>query len=125
MCCRSRSVSAPARAGMGRSSPVTPKIDTGDTAFLLVSAALVMLMTPGLALFYGGMVVANERARNAHAELRRHRAHLGAVDHLRLQSVVRPDMGGIIGSLDWAFLRGVGTEPNADYAATVPHIAFS
>ncbi|HPS54985.1 MAG TPA: hypothetical protein PLP05_05260, partial [Sedimentisphaerales bacterium] len=36
-------------------APVSPKIDTGDTAWVLISAALVMLMTPGLALFYGGM----------------------------------------------------------------------
>jgi Amt family ammonium transporter len=36
--------------------PAAPKVDTGDTAFMLVCAALVMLMTPGLALFYGGMV---------------------------------------------------------------------
>src|SRR5207247_9534527 len=37
-------------------APAAPAVDTGDTAFMLVSAALVMLMTPGLAFFYGGMV---------------------------------------------------------------------
>lgn len=101
-----------------------PKIDTGDTAFLLVSAALVMLMTPGLALFYGGMV----RGKNVLGTLMQ---SFVAIALISVQWIVcgyslafGPDMGGIIGSLDWAFLRGVGTEPNADYAATVPHLAF-
>lgn len=102
----------------------TPKIDTGDTAFLLVSAALVMLMTPGLALFYGGMV----RGKNVLGTLMQ---SFVAIALISVQWIIcgyslafGPDLGGIIGSLDWAFLRGVGTEPNADYAATVPHIAF-
>lgn len=51
------------------------KIDTGDTAWILISAALVMLMTPGLALFYGGMVQGEECTRNDHAELRRYCCH--------------------------------------------------
>jgi len=100
------------------------KIDTGDTAWILVSAALVILMTPGLAMFYGGMV----RRKNV----------LGTIMHsfiaIALVSVqwilfgyslaFGPDVKGLIGGLDWAGLAGVGTAPNADYAATVPHLAF-
>ena len=102
-----------------------PKIDTGDTAWVLMSSALVLLMTaPGLALFYGGMV----RQKNA----------LGTLMHsfiiLALISVqwvlwgyslaFGPDKGGIIGGLEWVGLRGVGAEPNPAYAATIPHQAF-
>lgn len=102
----------------------TGKIDSGDTAFILLSAALVMLMTPGLAMFYGGMV----RKKNV----------LGTIMHsfvaIALVSVqwvligyslsFGPDINGIIGNLSWIGLKGVGTEPNPDYAATIPHIAF-
>ncbi len=98
-------------------------IDTGDTAWILVSAALVMLMTPGLALFYGGMV----RRKNV----------LGTIMHsfiaiavISIQWVLigytlafGPDINGIIGGLDWIGLKGVGVEPS-DYAPTVPHLAF-
>ncbi len=100
------------------------KIDTGDTAWILVSTALVMLMTPGLALFYGGMV----RRKNV----------LGTIMHsfiaIALVSVqwvlfgyslaFGPDVKGFIGNLAWAGLSGVGLAPNPDYAATVPHLAF-
>lgn len=99
------------------------KVDTGDTAWILVSAALVMLMTPGLALFYGGMV----RRKNV----------LGTIMHsfvaiaiISLQWIFigyslsfGPDIGGFIGGLDWIGLKGVGLEPSA-YAPTVPHLAF-
>ncbi|MEW6109002.1 MAG: ammonium transporter [Nitrospirota bacterium] len=99
-------------------------IDTGDTAWMLISTALVMLMTPGLAMFYGGMV----RKKNV----------LGTIMHsfvaIALVSIqwiligyslsFGPDINGFIGSLDWIGLKGVGIEPNPDYAATVPHIAF-
>src|SRR5512135_24911 len=103
---------------------VEGKIDSGDTAFVLLSAALVMLMTPGLAMFYGGMA----RRKNV----------LGMIMHSFIAIAIvsvqwilvgyslsfGPDIGGIIGGLDWAFLSGVGTAPNADYAPTVPHLAF-
>jgi ammonium transporter, Amt family len=101
-----------------------PKIDTGDTAWVLISAALVMLMTPGLAFFYGGLV----RRKNVLSVLVQCVAILCIVS---IQWVVfgyslafGPDVGGVIGNLDWAFLRGVGLEPYADYSATVPHQAF-
>ncbi len=100
------------------------KIDTGDTAFLLLSAALVMLMTPGLALFYGGMV----RKKNVLGTIMQ---SFVAIAIISVQWILfgyslafGPDVHGIIGNLDWIFLRGVGVAPNPDYAATVPHIAF-
>ena len=100
------------------------KIDTGDTAWLLISTALVMLMTPGLALFYGGMV----RRKNVLGTIMQSFIALGVVT---LQWVLvgyslafGPDIGGFIGDLSWFGLRGVGLDPNPDYAATVPHQAF-
>ena len=114
---------APSEAPAAASAP--PKIDSGDTAWMLTSSALVLLMTaPGLALFYGGLV----RRKNA----------LGTIMHsfiiLALITIqwalwgyslaFGPDRGGIIGSLAWVGLRGVGLDPNPDYGATIPHQAF-
>ncbi|CEP66637.1 Ammonium transporter [Moorella glycerini] len=100
-------------------------IDTGDTAFLLVASALVMLMTPGLALFYGGMV----RQKNVLSILMQ---CLAIVALISVQWVLwgyslafGPDRGHLIGSLSWLGFRGVGLEPNADYAATIPHQVFA
>ena len=100
------------------------KIDTGDTAWLLVSAALVMLMTPGLALFYGGMV----RRKNVLGTIMQSFIALGIIT---IQWILfgyslafGPDIGHFIGSLRWFALSGVGLDPNPDYAATVPHQAF-
>jgi ammonium transporter, Amt family len=102
----------------------TERIDTGDTAFILVSAALVMLMTPGLAMFYGGMV----RKKNVLGTLMH---SFVAIALVSVQWVLfgyslsfGPDISGIIGDLSWIGLRGVGMEPNPDYAATIPHTAF-
>jgi Amt family ammonium transporter len=99
-------------------------IDTGDTAWILVSAAMVMLMTPGLALFYGGMV----RKKNVLATIM---YSFTAIALVSMQWVLfgyslsfGPDIHGVIGSLDWAALKMVGLEPSADYAPTVPHLAF-
>lgn len=100
------------------------KIDTGDTAWLLMSTALVMLMTPGLALFYGGMV----RQKNVLGTLMQSFIALGIVTVqwvlIGYSLAFGPDIGHIIGGLQWAGLHGVGLEPNPDYAATVPHQAF-
>jgi len=100
------------------------RIDTGDTTWMLVSTALVMLMTPGLALFYGGMV----RQKNVLGTIMQSFVALGLVT---VQWVLigyslsfGPDIKGIIGSLQWAGLQSVGLEPNPDYAATIPHQAF-
>jgi Amt family ammonium transporter len=100
-------------------------IDSGDTAFVLVSAALVMLMTPGLALFYGGMV----RRKNVLATMTQSIALICAIG---LQWVLvgytlafGPDVRHLVGSLGFAGLAGVGGAPNADYAPTIPHQAFA
>ena len=100
------------------------EINTGDTAWLLTSTALVVLMTPALGFFYGGLV----RQKNVLATIMHSFFILCLVS---VQWVLwgytlafGPDMGGIIGGLDWIGLNGVGQEPNADYAATVPHLAF-
>ena len=98
-------------------------MNTGDTAFVLASAGLVMLMTPGLAFFYGGMV----RRKNILGVLMQCFIILCV---LSLQwvlfgySLAFSKGNGFIGGLQWAFLNGVGLEPNADYAATIPHQAF-
>jgi ammonium transporter, Amt family len=115
---------APAAAAPA-AAPAPPKIDTGDTAWVLTSTALVLLMTaPGLALFYGGMV----RQKNALGTLMHSFIILALIS---IQWVLwgytlafGPDRGGIIGGLDWMGLRGVGQTPNADYAATIPHQVF-
>ncbi len=101
-----------------------PTINSGDTAWILTSSALVLMMTiPGLFLFYGGLV----RGKNV----------LGTIMHcfiivalISIQWVLwgyslafGPDVGGIIGSLAWFGLRGVGVEPSS-YASTIPHQAF-
>ncbi|WP_378951366.1 ammonium transporter [Pelosinus sp. sgz500959] len=100
------------------------KIDTGDTTFVLISAALVMIMTPGLALFYGGMV----RSKNVLSTIMQSFFVIGLIS---VQWVLwgyslsfGPDMNNIIGSLAWFGLNGVDQTVNADYAATIPHLAF-
>ena len=116
---------APAAAPEAAAAPAPPKLDTGDTAWVLVSTALVLLMTaPGVALFYGGMV----RSKNALSTVMQSFVILCLIS---VQWVLwgyslafGPDIGGIIGSLAWFGLNGVGTTPNADYAATIPHQAF-
>ena len=99
-------------------------MNSGDTVFVLMSAALVMLMTPGLALFYGGMA----RSKNVLGTIMQSFIILGLIT---LEWVLwgysmsfGPDHGGIIGGLDWFGLRGVGMEPSPDYGSTVPHVAF-
>jgi Amt family ammonium transporter len=91
---------------------------------MLISSALVMLMTPGLALFYGGMV----RRKNVLGTIMQSFIALAVIT---LQWVLYgyslsfgPDVGHVIGSLAWVGLRGVGLDPFPDYSATVPHQAF-
>jgi Amt family ammonium transporter len=114
-----------ASAAPAQPPEAAPTIDKGDTAWLLTSSALVLLMTaPGLALFYGGMV----RQKNALATLMHSFIILCLIS---IQWVLwgyslafGPDRGGIIGGLDWLGLRGVGLEPNPTYSKTIPHQAF-
>lgn len=99
-------------------------IDTGDTAWILISTALVMLMTPGLALFYGGMV----RGKNVLGTIMQSFIAIAIVSVqwilIGYSLAFGPDIWGMIGSLDWIGLNGVGLAPNTDYAPTVPHLAF-
>ncbi|MBI4402088.1 MAG: ammonium transporter [Nitrospirae bacterium] len=114
-----------ATAAFAESATPSSTVDAGDTAWVLLSSALVLAMiTPGLALFYSGLV----RSKNA----------LGTIMHsyviLCLVSLIwillgyslafGPDKGGIIGGLEWAALRGVGIEPHPTYGPTIPHQAF-
>ena len=102
-----------------------PAIDSGDTAWMLTSAALVLSMTaPGLALFYGGLV----RSKNVLSVLMQSFFLMALIS---VQWVLwgysvafGPDHGGLVGGLDWVGLANVGTEPNADYAGTIPHLLF-
>jgi Amt family ammonium transporter len=100
-----------------------PHIDTGDTAWLLASAALVMFMTPGLAFFYGGLV----RAKNVLGTVMQSFIALGLVSVLwaliGYTLAFGPDKGGLIGGLDFIGLNHVGGAPSA-YAPTVPSSAF-
>ena len=100
-----------------------PKVDSGDTAWVLISAALVMIMTPGLAFFYGGLV----RRKNYLSVLMQCFIVLAA---LSLQWVLigyslsfAPGTGWL-GDFQWFGLKGVGLEPYAGYSATIPHQAF-
>ena len=98
-----------------------PKIDSGDTSWMLASTALVLIMTPGLALFYGGMV----RSKNVLSVLMQSFVACGLVT---VQWVLfgyslafGPDHNGLIGDLSWAFMHGVSSyKPDADYGPTVP-----
>jgi Amt family ammonium transporter len=99
-------------------------INAGDTAWILVSSALVMLMTPGLAFFYGGMV----QRKNVLSTIMMSFAILLLIGVLWVlygyTLAFGPDKGGIIGGLDWIVLNGVGQQPSITYATTVPHLAF-
>ena len=100
-------------------------INGSDICFVLISTALVMLMTaPGLAFFYGGLV----RRKNVLSTMMQ---SFFLLCLLSVQWVVwgyslafGPDIHGIIGSLAWFGLRDVGMAPNPDYAATIPHTLF-
>ncbi|MDO8489751.1 MAG: ammonium transporter [Candidatus Omnitrophota bacterium] len=98
-------------------------INSGDTAWVLISSALVLLMTPGLAFFYGGMV----RRKNVLSVLMQCFIIMCV---LSLQWVLvgyslsfHPG-SGFWGGLSWFGLNGVGLEPYADYAGSIPHQAF-
>jgi Amt family ammonium transporter len=87
-------------------------INSGDTCWVLAASALVMFMTPGLALFYGGMV----RAKNVMATIMQSFFLVGVVSVLwaliGYSLAFGPDKGHLIGGLDWIGLRGVGQTPS-------------
>jgi Amt family ammonium transporter len=99
-------------------------VQAGDTAFILISAALVLLMTPGLALFYGGMV----RRKNVLGTIMQSFVMISLISiewiYLGYSMSFGPDVHGLIGDLSWAGLTGVGATPNPDYAPTIPHTVF-
>src|SRR5688500_8364113 len=101
------------------------QINAGDTAWILVATALVMVMTPALAFFYGGMV----RKKNLLSTINLSFITIGLIS---LQWILigytlafGESQSGLIGGLNFLGLAGVGSEPNADYAATIPHLAFA
>jgi ammonium transporter, Amt family len=101
-------------------------INSGDTALVLVSAGLVMLMTPGLAFFYGGLV----RAKNVVHTMNLSIAVMGVAGVIwalltySLSFSPGGALDGVVGGLAWVGLRGVGDAPEASLAATIPHSAF-
>ena len=129
---------SPSTVSTPTTAPATPApspINSGDTAFVLISAALVLLMTPGLAFFYGGLV----RTRNVLNTMMMSLLLMAVVGVTWVLwgyslafdvSVKVPEFGqGIekfIGGLDWVFLNGVKfTEPDpVGYAGTIPHAVF-
>jgi Amt family ammonium transporter len=98
-------------------------VNTGDTAWILMSTGLVMLMTPGLAFFYGGLV----RTKNVLSTIMQSWFILALVSVTWVvfgyTLAFGPSQGGLIGGLDHLFLRGVGVEPGA-YATTIPSMLF-
>src|SRR5580698_6716464 len=100
-------------------------ISAGDTAWVLTSSALVLLMTaPGLALFYAGMV----RRKNVLATLMQSFILIGLITVqwvlVGYSLAFSPDYHGLIGGLSWISLHFVGAAPNPDYAATIPHTVY-
>jgi Amt family ammonium transporter len=99
-------------------------INSGDTAFVLISAALVMFMTPGLALFYGGMV----RSKNILSTLMHSFIALGIVSIIwtliGYTLAFGPDKWHLIGGLNFIGLKGIGQLPIKEYAPTIPGLAF-
>ena len=100
-------------------------INTGDTAWVLVSCALVLMMTPALAFFYGGLV----RRKNLLSTITLSYVFLALIS---VQWVVYgyslcfgTDIGGFIGGLDFLGFKGVGSDPSPDYGTTIPHQAFA
>ncbi len=100
-------------------------IDTGDTAWVLISTTLVLVMTPALAFFYGGMV----RKKNVLSTLNLSFIMMALIS---LQWILfgfslafGASLGGVVGGFDYLGLNGVGPEPNPAYAATIPFVLFA
>ena len=105
--------------------PTRPAINPADTAWVLISSALVLAMiVPGLALFYGGLV----RSKNVLGTIMHSFIILCLVSLLWLligySLTFGPDKRGLIGGLEWAGLSGVGMTPHPTYGPTIPHQAF-
>ena len=100
------------------------KIVFADVAWVLIATALVLMMTPALAFFYGGLV----RKKNVLSTMMHCISIMCVVGLLWVvfgySMAFGPDKGGIIGGLDWAFLRHVGAAPDSFYGTTIPHLLF-
>ena len=118
-------LTTPAMA-MAQATAAAPRIDSGDTALVLVSAGLVLLMTPGLAFFYGGLV----RAKNVVHTMNMSLVSMAIVGVLwtlvgySLAFSRGGPLDALLGGLSWAGLRGVTGAPEPELAPTVPHLAF-
>ncbi|TKB12231.1 ammonium transporter [Desulforhopalus sp. IMCC35007] len=99
-------------------------MNKADTAFILAAAGLVLLMTPGLALFYGGMV----RRKNVLGTIMQSLILISLITvewvYLGYSMSFGPDVGGIVGDLSWFGLATVTNEPSIDYATTIPQTVF-
>lgn len=99
-------------------------ISAADTAFILAAAGLVLLMTPGLALFYAGMV----RSKNVLGTIMQSFIMISIISlewvYLGYTMSFGPDIGGVIGDLSWFALNGVTSEPSQTYATTIPQTVF-
>lgn len=95
-----------------------------DTAFILAAAGLVLLMTPGLALFYAGMV----RSKNVLGTIMQSFIMISIISlewvYLGYTMSFGPDIGGFVGDLSWFALNGVTSEPSQTYATTIPQTVF-
>lgn len=111
-------------AGASAGSFDVSTINSGDTAWVLTAAALVLIMTPGVGFFYGGMV----RSKNIVSVLKQSIIITALVS---LQWIILgyslsfgKDIKGLLGDLSFLGLRGVGFAPNPDYAGTIPHLVY-
>lgn len=99
-------------------------MNKADTAFILAASGLVLLMTPGLALFYGGMV----RRKNVLGTIMQSLILISLITiewvYLGYSMSFGPDVGGFVGDLSWAGLATVTNEPSPDYASTIPQTVF-
>lgn len=100
-------------------------IDTGDTAWMLISTGLVMLMTPALGFFEAGLI----RSKNALSVLVQTFSGIAILSALwfivGFTLVFAPSQGGIIGGLDWIFFENVPVNDSLDYATTIPGVTFA
>jgi Amt family ammonium transporter len=99
-------------------------VNPTDTAFIIICAALVMFMTPGLALFYAGMT----RSKNALGTIMQSFAALGVITLVWIfwgySLSFGTDMNGLIGGFDFLGMAGVGMEPHESIATNLPHMVF-
>ncbi len=99
-------------------------MNKADTAFILAASGLVLLMTPGLALFYGGMV----RRKNVLGTIMQSLILISVISmewvYIGYSMSFGPDVGGFVGDLSWFGLATVTNEPSLDYATTIPQTVF-